>query len=129
MNDRYLLDTNIVIGLFEGDPEISEAFGHVAYAALNVVVYAELLAGALRSTRVTENVGRLERFSRSVPLLDCDRETAAAFAGLSVDLRRKGTPIPENDIWIAATARQHRLVLATRDRHFDHVEGLELARW
>ncbi|HEV8045487.1 MAG TPA: PIN domain-containing protein [Rubrobacter sp.] len=44
-------------------------------------------------------------------------------------MRRIGRPIPENDIWIAATALQHGLVLVTRDSHFEHVEGLRVERW
>ena len=45
------------------------------------------------------------------------------------ELRQKGRPIPENDIWIAAIAREHKLVLATRDKHFDQVEGLKVDKW
>ncbi|HYX24501.1 MAG TPA: PIN domain-containing protein [Thermoanaerobaculia bacterium] len=44
-------------------------------------------------------------------------------------LRRKGRPIPENDLWIAASARRHGLTLASRDSHFEHVEGLGLEVW
>jgi tRNA(fMet)-specific endonuclease VapC len=129
MSGRYLLDTNIVIALFGGDPAVSEQLMAADYGALSVVVYGELLAGALRSARAEENTERLRRFAGLVPLLSCDRGTAEEFAGLSAKLRRKGRPIPENDIWIAATARQHGLTLVTRDRHFAEVEDVNSISW
>lgn len=129
MNDRYLLDTNIVIALFAGEPSVSEQLTVASYVAISVVVYGELLAGALRSARTEENVHRLKRFAREVPLLSCDPETAHQFAVLSVILRRKGRPIPENDLWIAATARQYGLALVSRDRHFAEVDELPIVSW
>jgi tRNA(fMet)-specific endonuclease VapC len=63
------------------------------------------------------------------PVLVCDVETARHYGRVRNELRRKGRPIPENDIWIAATARQHDLILVTRDPHFDEVEGLPIEAW
>jgi tRNA(fMet)-specific endonuclease VapC len=129
MSGRYLLDSNIVIALFAGEPLVAEKLETAHYAALNVVAYAELLSGSLRSARVRENVQRLEVFSSSVPLLDCDRATARVFASLNAELRKKGTPIPENDLWIASCAQQHGLTLVTRDQHFQRVPNLEIEAW
>jgi len=61
--------------------------------------------------------------------LICDIETATHYARIKNDLRLKGKPIPENDIWIAALALQHGLILATRDAHFGEVDGLTVVRW
>jgi tRNA(fMet)-specific endonuclease VapC len=129
MSGRYLLDTNIVIALFAGDPAVSEPISFVGYAALPVVALGELAAGAMYSTRVNENLKRLLAFSDTVPLLHCNRETAFAYAELSVSLRRKGKPIPENDLWIAALAKQHDLTLVSRDMHFEAVDGITWERW
>ncbi|MEL6327573.1 MAG: PIN domain-containing protein, partial [Cyanobacteria bacterium J06626_23] len=62
-------------------------------------------------------------------VLDCDSDTARWYGIVKDRLRAKGRPLPENDIWIASTALQHNLTLATRDAHFHHVEGLKLAQW
>ena len=58
-----------------------------------------------------------------------DNETALIYGKIKADLRRKGTPIPENDIWIAASAIQHRLKLSTRDKHFLEIAGLKTLAW
>jgi tRNA(fMet)-specific endonuclease VapC len=62
-------------------------------------------------------------------VLPSDEETTRFYAQIKDALRRKGRPIPENDIWFAAVALQHNLVLAPRVRHFEHIEGLLLERW
>ena len=62
-------------------------------------------------------------------VLVCDPGTAWEYARIKIDLRSKGRPIPENDIWIAATARQHGLTLVTRDQHFSAVDGLKCDAW
>ena len=56
--------------------------------------------------------------------LPCDFDTARLYGRIKAELRRKGKPIPENDIWIAAAAIQYGLTLVTRDRHFDFIDGL-----
>lgn len=61
--------------------------------------------------------------------LACDAETAQHYGRIKQGLRRRGRPIPENDLWIAATALQHQLVLVTRDDHFYLIEGLATERW
>ena len=61
--------------------------------------------------------------------MPCNEETSRRYGEVKDGSRRKGLPIPENDIWISATAFQHDLVLFTRDSHFDHVEGLRSERW
>ena len=62
-------------------------------------------------------------------MLPCDLGTAAAYGQIKDELRLKGRPIPENDVWIAAVARQHGLILASRDDHFRSVDGLAVEAW
>jgi len=62
-------------------------------------------------------------------LLPCDSTTSRFYGEIKTWLRRKGRPLPENDIWIAASAMQHSLPLVTRDAHFEEIEHLELVRW
>lgn len=73
--------------------------------------------------------GGLRQFAADNVILACDAETARLYGEVKNSLRKKGHPIPENDIWIAATALQHGLILVSRDEHFAEVEGLRAEKW
>ena len=92
-------------------------------------VLGELYFGARKSARLVENMHRIEDFASGADVLPCDGDTARLYGEIKDTLRRKGRPIPENDIWIAAVALQHELVLVSRDSHFEHGEGLRLDWW
>ena len=94
-----------------------------------MVVMGELYYGAAHSSRPQQNVAMIETFARTCVLLGIDVETAQLYGVLKAEQRTKGRPIPENDLWIAACARQHNLVLVTRDRHFEKVAGLSTEVW
>jgi tRNA(fMet)-specific endonuclease VapC len=126
VSGRALLDTNIVIGLFAGDPAVVETLEDKTAVFLCVPVMGELRYGALASTRAQQNLARLEELGRAVEVLICDSETARCYAELKFKLRKKGRPIPENDVWIAAIANQHKLTLLSRDSHFHGIEGLDV---
>jgi predicted nucleic acid-binding protein len=66
---------------------------------------------------------------RNYRVLDVDEETAISYGTLRTELKKAGTPIPSNDVWIAALCRQHSLALLSRDRHFDLVAGIERVPW
>ena len=87
---------------------------------LNAVVVGELLAGFKKGSRTRQNENRLREFIAEprVTVLSVDEETAVRYAAIKDYLRREGTPIPTNDVWIAATAFQHGLRLQTLDAHF-----------
>lgn len=131
ISHRYLLDTNAVIGVIEEDPATLAAIDTTRAEPLLVsaTVLGELYFGARKSARVEENTRRIETFASEADVLPCDENTARHYGEIKDALRRKGRPIPDNDIWIAAVALQHDLVLVSRDSHFDHVEGLRLERW
>ena len=126
MSGRLLVDTNVVIALFSGDPVAIERLEADPDMFLCVPVLGELRYGALASSRVQENLTRLNWFSSTVPVLPCDSETALHYSAIRFGLRRKGRPIPENDIWVAAIARQHGLTLLTRDAHFSQIQDLDV---
>ena len=71
----------------------------------------------------------LDRFASEANILPCDLAVAQVYGALKNRLRLLGRRIPENDLWIAAIALQHRLILATRDEHFSHIEDLMVAAW
>lgn len=119
-----LVDTSVVVDLLEGDQTVASILGQYTPVSIPVVVLAELLSGARRSQRVAENVERIEVFAAKNHVLSCDRTTADHYADIANQLRARGKPIPQNDMWIAAVARQHGLPVAARDKHFDEVEAL-----
>lgn len=119
-----LVDTSVVVDLFDGDQAVASILEQHRPVSVPVVVLAELLSGARRSQRTTENVQRIEAFAADNQVLDCNAETASHYADIANQLRARGKPIPQNDMWIAAVARQHGLPVAARDKHFDEVEAL-----
>jgi tRNA(fMet)-specific endonuclease VapC len=96
---------------------------------LCVTVVGELLFGAAKSAKTDVNRSRIERLLDVCPLIAHDLETAKRYGFLKAELRSRGRPIPENDLWIAATSLQHGLILVTEDRHFEHVDGLQVEAW
>ena len=129
MAGSYLLDTNIIIGLFAGQASIINNLQQSDEIFIPSIALGELHYGAWKSGRVQQNLERIEELVVDVTIFDCDSATARQYGDVKNRLRLKGRPLPENDIWIAALALQHDLVLVTRDAHFQHVEGLQTIRW
>lgn len=129
MNGSFLLDTNIVIALFAGDPSVMAGIAAAEEVFVPAVVIGELFYGARKSGRSEENLRRIEEFAADNTVLSCDEDTARLYGEVKSVLQRKGRPIPENDIWIAATALQYDLILVSRDEHFDTAEGVRRERW
>lgn len=128
MPGRVLLDTNVVIAFFSGEKAATQ---HVAQSKIFVssTVLGELHFGARKSAQAAANETRIEEFASSASVLSWDAETARHYGQIKDGLRLKGRPIPENDIWIAASAIHHGLPLATRDDHFRSVDGLRIETW
>jgi len=129
MSGRFLLDTNVVVGLLTGDEVIRQHLTQDAKVFLPAVVVGELYYGARKSHRAEENLARINQFAFSTVVLDCDIETANEYSMVKNELRLKGRPIPENDLWVAAIARQHNLVLVSQDKHFVDIERISLEQW
>jgi tRNA(fMet)-specific endonuclease VapC len=85
--------------------------------------------GAYNSANVDDIIRRIDSFLASAGLLPCDETTSQIYGETKTSLRRKGRRIPNNDMWIAASAKQHSLSLVTRDVHLDEVDGLPVIRW
>jgi tRNA(fMet)-specific endonuclease VapC len=129
MNGRYLLDTNIVIALFDGDAHIIERINQSEEVYIPVFVLGELFYGAYKSTKQIQNLKQIEEFQNQLEILECDKLTAKYYGEIKNDLRKKGKPIPENDIWISALAAQHQLTVVTRDKHFENVDMIKTEKW
>jgi tRNA(fMet)-specific endonuclease VapC len=120
---RALLDTNRLSDFFRGDEDLSKTLERAVEVWIPFGALAEVKAGFLSGRKRTENEAALHAFLQQpgVGTLYADHETADVYAQLFAQLRRAGTPIPANDIWIASLSVQHHLTLLTRDRHFDKV--------
>lgn len=124
-----LLDTNILIALLAEEPAVVQHVQQAEAVYVPAIALGELYYGARKSGRAAANVQRVSALAAASAVLACDAATAAAYGELKAELRAKGTPIPENDLWIAALARQHQLTLASRDAHFAAIAGLDVAAW
>lgn len=120
---RLALDSNRYVDLVAGDEGVAHVVERAETVSVPFVVVAELRAGFGVGKRAADNERILRRFlgKEGVEVLFADEQTTYHYASVYAQLRRQGTPIPTNDLWIAAVALQHDLVLCTRDRHFDHL--------
>lgn len=123
-----LIDTNAYAAFMRGDEPVVEVIAHAERLYLNSVVLGELLGGFAAGSREAKNRAELARFldSPRVGVYAITAETADSYALVYAGLRRKGQPIPTNDLWIAASALEHGTALLSLDAHFAHVEGLRL---
>ncbi len=120
---RIAIDTNCYRDFCMGESEAVETFASADEILIPFAVIAELRAGFLCGKHGRRNEAVLLRFLNRprVRALFPDAQTTHHYAGLFAQLRSQGTPIPTNDMWIAALALQHGLILYSRDRHFDHL--------
>ena len=121
---RLFLDTSAYSALLRGDARVRDALRQASEIRINPVVLGELLAGFLRGRRRQKNEEELRLFLASprVAIVPIDEQTAERYALVLTSLRRRGKPIPSNDLWIAASAAQHGLRVLTLDAHFLEVE-------
>ncbi len=125
---RILLDTSAYSKLIQGDSTIIEIVSNASAVFMPSIALGELLSGYYGGTRRAEMVGILESFldSPTVKVLHITAETAQHYAQVDQYLRKKGKPIPRNDIWIAAIALEHGLKLLAIDKHFHEIPMLLL---
>jgi len=125
---RILLDTSALSAFFRGHAGIVEATRAADRIAVSPIVLGELGTGFRGGGRLERNRELLSKFLQSprVRTLNLDAETAERYAQIYDSLRRAGTPIPTNDIWIAASAMQFGLLLVTTDGHFERVVQISL---
>lgn len=126
--NKILIDTNIYSNALRGDPEVVQVLRQVVHIGISAVSIGELLSGFRGGDREDEKRKELGIFldSSRVTLYSIDEDTAEFYCSIINQLRKFGTPIPTNDIWIAAIAFQHGLQLFTLDKHFTNIEGLLL---
>lgn len=129
-SEDYLLDTNIVSAYLKQDLAIIRHFVSVG-PSVSVVTAGELLYGALNAINRARTLKTARDFLLIVPVWPCDQTTAEYYGMVASELRSRGQTIPTNDMWIAAHALQHNLILVSRDAHFERLAalGLKLEQW
>lgn len=123
-----LIDTHIYSHALKGEDEVVAILQRAPRIGISTISMGELLAGFKTGAREKENRDDLAVFldSPRVSVYPVDTDTAELYSEIWSQLLRQGTPIPTNDLWIAATAFQHGMKLFTRDEHFKNIPGIFL---
>jgi tRNA(fMet)-specific endonuclease VapC len=124
---KLALDTNRYTDLMNGVPDVIKTLERAEIIYLPFITIAELRAGFALGTKGRSNEKILAKFTgrAEVASLYADAQTTVQYAGVYKQLRRQATPIPTNDMWIAALVLQHDLILYARDAHFDHLPQIK----
>lgn len=127
---RIAIDTNTYRAFVDGDKSAARVVRQSELIGLPIPVLGELRYGFLNGTKGLKNEASLIKFMDSprVSLLTCDEQTSHHYSLLKLQLKKQGTPIPINDVWIAALAIQHSLVLYTFDEDFTSIPQLPTLR-
>lgn len=128
---RVSLDTSAYSHFMRHRREVVEAVRAADEIRLSPIVLGELHSGFRHGNQQVQNEAELREFLASprVRIIGVDEQTADCYAAIYVALRRAGKPIPTHDIWIAASAMQHGLVVLTTDAHFDHIPQVRIRRF
>lgn len=125
---KLVLDTNIYVDFGQGRQEVVDLIAtRSTEILLPVIVLGELFYGFQRGSKSKENEARFRHFvtSLGVSIIDVDEEVARKYSLVYSALSARGTPIPINDVWIAACCMSVGGTLLTRDRHFDQIEQID----
>jgi tRNA(fMet)-specific endonuclease VapC len=124
-----ILDTNALSAAGDHDPSFMDIVARAERLAVPVIVLGEYRLGIAQSRYRASYETWLREWISAVTVLDIDDGTTHFYAIIGLELKKKGKPIPSNDLWIAALCRQHSLSLLSRDRHFDLVSGIRRIDW
>ena len=126
MNGKYLVDTNVIIRLLNSDQRSVELFDMADEIYIPVIVAGELYYGAENSTKKQENTQIFSDFISQYSVVDIELPITKVYGEIKAQLKSGGFTIPENDLWIAATAKHHQFTLITFDNHFSNINGLHV---
>jgi tRNA(fMet)-specific endonuclease VapC len=121
-----VIDTSVIIRMMNGDGAAVNLLRQITEKYVPVIVVGELFFGAYKSARRDANLEKLQGVLACFNELQVTGAVARSYATIKADLQKQGTPIPENDLWIAATARAYRLPVATFDEHFKRISLIEI---
>ena len=126
---NLLFDTNILIGFLKNDNSIVDKMRNVEEINVSVITVGEMLFGAQNSKRKEENKKCYQSFFSLCNILPIDTIVSEAYSEIRIKLKELGQPIPENDIWIIATAQANGLKIVSRDKHIISCDFIEKTIW
>lgn len=126
MSGKIALDTDVSIMFLNGDTNIDAVLLKYSEVCLPAIVVGELVFGALNSKHAEQNLARHRKLIHSAAILAITEASANTYAKIRLALKKKGKPIPENDLWIAATCIEHKLPLTSNDGHFEYIDQFNL---
>ena len=129
MSTSYLLDSSVLVLSLKQDKATHQRLVEAAALYVSTVALGELYYGAEHSVHIKKSLAEVDKLAQSVTVLNADRATARIYGHLKHEQRFKGLMLPDNDLWIAATAIQYGLTLAACDHHFTWIAGLMLEQW
>ena len=124
-----ILDTNGLSALAEGEPALESILRKAAQVAIPVIVLGEYRYGISQSRYRQQYERWLNEYLSRFRILNVDERTTVTYSAVRTKLKKAGTPIPSNDVWIAALCHQHSMPLLSRDHHFDAVPGITRLEW
>ena len=129
MNTSYLLDSSVLIFSLHHDVQILQKLSEAASLFISTIALGELYYGAEHSSNVVGGRAEVDLLVQTLSVLKTDHITAKIYGYIKHEQPMKGQMLPDNDIWIAATAIQYGLTLAARDNHFTWIADLSLEQW
>lgn len=129
MSTSYLLDSSVLILSLKHDAKTLQKLAGAEALYVSTIALGELYYGAEHSSNIKQGLEDVDRLAKSLSVLSVDNATAKIYGHIKHEQRLKGQMLPDNDLWIAATAIQYGLTLAARDNHFTWVDELDLQQW
>jgi len=123
-----LLDTNVIVNVLRGNQVVIDFLNGLDEVYIPSIVVGELLYGAKKSSKTDHNLAMVHALIDDIEVLPVDEETAEIYSSIKQALVSTGFNLPENDLWIAATAQKSNLVLATSDAHFEKIHSIQIIR-
>ncbi|MDB5156819.1 MAG: hypothetical protein JWR50_1526 [Mucilaginibacter sp.] len=120
--NKCFLDTSVIIHFFKDNIIVTEKLKAFQEVYVSTIVVGELYYGAYASSNAKKHIGQIEDFLATCISVPPELGASIVYGQLKSDLKRKGLPIPENDIWIAAIAVEQNMLLFTTDNHFNLLE-------
>lgn len=128
-DSKFLLDSSVLVRVLRGDSLLADSVLNLSQVFVVPTVVGELYYGAHKSENFARELAGVSHLLQNVISLTYSYQTGVEYAVIKDNLRRKGRPIPDADMWIAAAAKQYQMTLIHRDRHFEEIEGLTAEMW
>jgi tRNA(fMet)-specific endonuclease VapC len=116
---RGFLDTSVIVHFFRNNEKVIQIIKNLDEIYISSIAAGELYYGAYASSNPKKHIDQIQSFLSDCNIIQLDITTSVIYGQLKSDLKRKGTPIPENDIWIAAASVEFNIPLFTTDKHFE----------